>query len=111
MEEGRGGAHGEVMAGREECRKDFMKEFGKNGEMASMKVILGSPIFLQKCSFILESKHLFLSLSFFLDKMLITMRHEAGPVSRQWDRRPGARSSITMSGLHIPDSRVEEKEV
>lgn len=36
---------GRVTAGREECPKDFMKEFGKNGEMASMKVIWGSPIF------------------------------------------------------------------
>lgn len=66
--------------------------------MASMKVILGSPIFLQKCSFIMESKHLFFS-----GPNAHHHEHEAGSVSRQWDRRPEARSSITKSGLHIPD--------
>lgn len=66
--------------------------------MASMKVILGSPIFLQKCSFIMKSKHLFFS-----GPNAHHYEHEAGPVSRQWGRRPEARSSMTMSGLHIPD--------
>lgn len=46
-------------------------------EMASMKVIGGgSPIFLQKCSFNLESKHLFLS-----GQSTHPHRHEVGPVS------------------------------
>lgn len=108
MKEGRGGVRGEVMVGREERWKDSMKEFGKDGAMASMKVIFGVSNSFTKMQ-LYHGIQTSLSL-FFLDKMLITVRHEAGPVSRQWARRPGARSSITTSGLHIPDGLVEETE-
>lgn len=63
MYEGTGGAGGEEMASRKGAIEGLFKGIRKERKMVNMKVIWGSPIFffffLQKHSFVIESKYLF----------------------------------------------------
>ena len=76
-----------------------MKEFGKEGVNGQHEGHFGvSNIFTK-----MQLYHGIQTSLFFSGPNAHHHENEAGPVSRQWDRRPEARSSIAKSGLHIPD--------